>query len=302
MATDNPSNAIDEFREAARIDPNFLDPHNSLALALAKKGDWSGVAAECRETVRLRPDSAADHGCLAVALFYLGEGDKALPESREAVRLNPKDVVAHLVLGYTLLGTRQWDASIAELENVIRLINRAKPQDALARTLLVRSHEGIGLALYGKQKWKQSFGELRLATRLAPEDLDSRALLAALLNQRGESSAASDEYRVVAQLTPRSTIVIGNHSGVHAVAKLIGPSEKMVELPKGQSTTVQVAAGEYTILARYGENPRRYVFSKGGPFTVKQTETHRSDVKIVLRGPVRDDLAAHQEFNKATPN
>lgn len=71
----------------------------------------------------------------------------------------------------------------------------------------------------------------------------------------------------------RNTITFDNQSGEPALVKLVGPTAQAIDVPNGEKRTVTVAAGEYSLLARYGADPKRYTYSRGNPFKVEETTT-----------------------------
>lgn len=98
-------------------------------------------------------------------------------------------------------------------------------------------------------------------------------------------------------------ISFDNQSGESALVKLVGPTPKIVKVANGQKRSVNVAAGEYYILVRYGKSPERYRYSKGDTFTVHQTSTQYSTITITLHKVIGGSYATHptssHEFNKA---
>ena len=108
---------------------------------------------------------------------------------------------------------------------------------------------------------------------------------------------------VYAQDNPNS-ITFENQSGELALVKLIGPTGQNVEVPDGQSRTVNVAAGEYYTLIRYGNEPEKYKYAKGDPFTVTETETQYSAITITLHkvigGKYHTQPITVEEFEEAS--
>jgi hypothetical protein len=70
----------------------------------------------------------------------------------------------------------------------------------------------------------------------------------------------------------KNTITFENQSGELALVKLVGPTTKSIEVPHGKTQTVNVAAGEYYILTRYGNIPDQYTYAQGDPFMVTDTQ------------------------------
>ena len=100
-----------------------------------------------------------------------------------------------------------------------------------------------------------------------------------------------------------NTVTFINQSGEPALVKLIGPTSLLVEVPNGTSRTVNVAAGEYYELVRYGSQPSHYRYSKGKTFTVEQTATQYSVTSITLHKVVGGNYPTHpiseKEFDDA---
>lgn len=95
-----------------------------------------------------------------------------------------------------------------------------------------------------------------------------------------------------------NTITFDNKSGEVALVKLIGPTGQTVEVPNGQSRTVNAGAGEYYILVRYGSKSDQYSYSKGDPFTVTQTATQYSAITITLHKVVGGNYPIHPTSQK----
>jgi tetratricopeptide (TPR) repeat protein len=81
--------AIREYREALRLNPDDADTHYDLANALCRKRLWDEAVSQYREDLRLNPDDAAGHNNLGVALFQKGKLPDAVSEFEAALRLKP---------------------------------------------------------------------------------------------------------------------------------------------------------------------------------------------------------------------
>jgi len=90
-----------------------------------------------------------------------------------------------------------------------------------------------------------------------------------------------------------NTITFDNQSGESALVKVIGPTGQIIEVPNGESRLINVAAGDYYILVRYGEKPDQYKYSKGDSFTVTQTLTQYSVITITLHKVIGGNYATY---------
>ncbi len=101
----------------------------------------------------------------------------------------------------------------------------------------------------------------------------------------------------------RNTLTLDNESGQTALVKLVGPTPQSVEVLRGHKRTVRVAGGQYTLLARYGLDPSRYVYTRGEPFLVEETAVRFTAVTVPLRGmPVNSAIhrISKDEFERGT--
>jgi len=129
--------AISEFREAIRIEPDYPEACDNLGNALHIKGRTDEAISEFREAIRLKPDYAEAHNNLGAALCDTGKIDEAISEDQEAIRLKPDYADAHNNLGAALGGKGRTDEAISQFGEAIRL----KPDYADAQNNLAKALE-----------------------------------------------------------------------------------------------------------------------------------------------------------------
>ena len=91
--------AIAEFRETIRLEPDRAAAHGNLGNALLRQGKLEEASAEYREAIRIKPDDAAHHYSLGNALNNQGKLEEAITCYRQAIRLQPNFPEAHNNLG-----------------------------------------------------------------------------------------------------------------------------------------------------------------------------------------------------------
>lgn len=92
-------------------------------------------------------------------------------------------------------------------------------------------------------------------------------------------------------------LAFDNQSGEHALVKVIGPSQRLVEVPTGTKGRVNVKAGIYSIKVRYGD-PGKFNYTQGEEFEIKETQNSRSVITITLHKVVNGNY----ETNKISAN
>ncbi|MBI5325213.1 MAG: hypothetical protein HZB41_08085 [Ignavibacteriae bacterium] len=100
-----------------------------------------------------------------------------------------------------------------------------------------------------------------------------------------------------------NTITLINDSGENAFVKVVGPTELQVEVPKKKNTIVNVSAGVYYILVRYGNNPKNYSYAKGEPFQIIQNDKEYTSISITLNktesGNYNTNPTSSEEFGNS---
>jgi tetratricopeptide (TPR) repeat protein len=124
--------AIAEYQEAIRLDPQYATPHNSLGNVYRDLKRYDAAIAEYKEAIRLDPQSAYPHSSLGFVYWILDRYDEAIAEYVEAIRLDPQYARPHSGLGSVYYTQKRYDEAIAELKAAIRL----DPQDAYTHNTL----------------------------------------------------------------------------------------------------------------------------------------------------------------------
>jgi Tfp pilus assembly protein PilF len=94
-----PDKAIENYRKAIGLKPDFAVALNNLGSVYIGKGDFAEAAKVLSAAIKSRADYAAAYGNLAVACVGAKNWEGARDAAREAVRLNANDAEARLNLG-----------------------------------------------------------------------------------------------------------------------------------------------------------------------------------------------------------
>ena len=124
--------ALDDFREALQIRPDYAEPHNNLGIILVMRGNLEEAIQHFHEALRFRPNYADAHLNLGFALVSQGKFDEANQQYWEVLRLAPDNAYAHLNLGIALARLGRRGEAVAQLLEALRL----KPDFAEAKEQL----------------------------------------------------------------------------------------------------------------------------------------------------------------------
>jgi len=90
--------AIEQFSEALRLQPNYALAHVSLATELAERGKVTEAIPHFEEVLRLRPDDPGTYNNLGVLLAQQGQVPAAIDRFNAALRIKPDYLNARLNL------------------------------------------------------------------------------------------------------------------------------------------------------------------------------------------------------------
>jgi len=113
--------AIEQYDQAVRIEPDHQEVQNNLAFALLQAGRVSDAIVHLEEVVRINPRSATGHYNLGNTYLRAGRGQDATGQYEQAVRLNPDYVPAHVNLGFALAQRGRFDEAMRHWETALRL-------------------------------------------------------------------------------------------------------------------------------------------------------------------------------------
>jgi len=127
------SEAIDQFTEALRINPDYAEAHNNLGYALLVTGRTSAAIEQCRDALRIDPTYAHAHNNLGNALAQTGRASEAIDHYKQTLRMNPNSADAHSNLGAALAQMGRISEAIEELKAAVRI----NPNNIDARNNLI---------------------------------------------------------------------------------------------------------------------------------------------------------------------
>jgi tetratricopeptide (TPR) repeat protein len=102
------------------VDDYSPEDHYNLGVLLKDQGRYDEAVKEWRDTIRADPDDAAAHYNLGVLLKDQGRYDEAEKEYRDAIRADPDLAAAHSNLGSLLNDLERYDEAEEEYRDAIR--------------------------------------------------------------------------------------------------------------------------------------------------------------------------------------
>jgi protein O-mannosyl-transferase len=124
-----PREAIPQFQEALKINPDDANAHTNLGIALVHLGQLPEAIQEYREALQLNANLELTHYNLAIALAAAGQTQQAVDEYEQTLQLNPDNAFAHNNLGILLARTGRRQEALEHFQRAVQI----RPDYANAR-------------------------------------------------------------------------------------------------------------------------------------------------------------------------
>ena len=191
--------AIENYRKALAIRPDYAEAHNNLGAALNDQGKSNEAAACYQNALAIKPDYAEAHNNLGVAFNALGRHDEAAACYQRALALVPDFVEACYNLGNAFKSRHKLNAAVENYRKALAL----KPDYAEA-------HHNLGNALKDQGNISEAIRSFRHALSLKPDF--SEAYSSLLFLHAYQAFLAPGEYLALARAWGRVNVPEGARS------------------------------------------------------------------------------------------
>ena len=124
--------AIDCYKKAIRIKPDYADLYNNMAAALKEKGDLEAAIDSCKEALKIKPYYAEAYINMGNTLQEKGDLDAAIDCYKKALKLQPNQAEAYYNMGVALMNEGHLDAAIESYKEALKIQpNHAEVNDRL---------------------------------------------------------------------------------------------------------------------------------------------------------------------------
>lgn len=278
--------AVDQYRQAITLRPDYTEAHYNLGRLLAEQGQFDDAIAHYEEALKANPADAEAQNNLGVTLFGIGRVDEAIVHYRKALEIQPDYIESSCNLANALIATGDLDGAIVRYSACLSVMpDQAEAQYNLASALLRKNRIDEAIVHYQK------------ALQLNPENADAHANLGSALLAKASVRDAVAEYTQAIQISPENVTALSNLAWLLATsadASLRNGSEAVALAERAESASSRsnnYATVLRIVAAAYAEAGR---FAEAKETAQKALETANSQGNTALADALRGELALYE--------
>ena len=187
-------NAVADFSDALRIDPNHATALSNRAFAWTMKRDYDRALADYSEMIRLDAKNAASFSNRGAVCATKGDDEKALADFGEAIRLDHNFAAAYKWRASLWRKHHQYENAIAEYTELLRI----DPKNAVA-------YADRGFAWRAKRDFPKAIEDYSQALRLDPTFTSAYVERGTVWQARRDFDKALADYSMAVRVNPKQT-------------------------------------------------------------------------------------------------
>jgi len=194
--------AIADYTQAIRLDPNDASAYRSRGMAYSDKGDHDRAIADINQAIRLDPNATAAYNARAVVYNSKGDYDRAIADYTQAIRLDPNDAIAYYNRGLAYSNKKDYDRVIADTNQAVRL-DPNFPDAYILR----------GVTYAGKSDYDRAIADFNQAIRLDPNNPNNAVAYTArgiVYANKGDYNRAIADFEAALQIEPSNAMYRDN--------------------------------------------------------------------------------------------
>ena len=184
--------AIDSYKQALKIKPDFPEAYNNMGIALKNKGNLDAAIHSYEQALKIKPDYADAYYNMGNALKDKGELDAALESYEQALKIKPDNPEAYNNMGIALQNKGDLDAAIDSYKQALKIkFNYAE------------AHNNMGNALKNKGELDAAVESYEQALKIKPDYTQAFYDMGIALEKQDKLEEAIDLYKSAIYQSPK---------------------------------------------------------------------------------------------------
>tara|TARA_B100000780_G_scaffold24316_1_gene15477 strand:+ start:673 stop:2637 length:1965 start_codon:yes stop_codon:yes gene_type:complete len=183
--------AVDSYKQALKIKPDYAEVYNNMGIVLKDKGDLEIALDSYKQALRIKPYYAEVYNNMGIALKDKGDLEAAIDSFNQALKIKPDYAEAYYNTGITLKDKGDLEAAIDSFNQALKI----KPDYA-------EVYNNMGIALKEKGDLEAAIGSFKQALKSKPDFAEVYNNMGIALKDRGSLEAAIDSYKQALKIKP----------------------------------------------------------------------------------------------------
>jgi len=150
--------AINNYKKALKINPDYADAYNNMGNALKDKGDLEAAIESYNQALKIKPDYAQAYNNIGIALKDKGDLEAAIESYKQALKIKPDYAHAYNNMGNALSEKGDLEAAIESYKQALKI----KPD-------YVQAYNNIGIALKDKGDLEAAIESYKQVLKIKPD-------------------------------------------------------------------------------------------------------------------------------------
>ena len=183
--------AIEAYKKALSIKPDYADAHNNMGMALYDQGSFDEAANNYQKAVNLEPDFADAHYNLGNVLKKTGNMKQAIESYKASLAINPNDAEVLLNYGNALKDYGNFGQAIEAYVEAIKI----KPD-------YTEPYSNMGDSLKEKGELDAAINCYKQAIKIKPDHAEVFLKMGCAFKEKGNLDAAIDSFKQAVKSKP----------------------------------------------------------------------------------------------------
>ena len=191
--------AIESYKKALKINPDYADAYYNMAIVLNDKGESELALEGYRQALKIKPNYADAYINMGVILKEMGDLEAAIKSYKQALKIKPNYAEAYNNMGIALKDKGDLEAAIDSYNQAVKI----NPNYAEAYNNIGNSHKDKGDP-------ESAINSYKKALKITPNSSEVYNNMGIALKDKGDLEAAIDSYKKALKITPNYAEVLNN--------------------------------------------------------------------------------------------
>ena len=183
--------AINSYKKAASVNPDYAEAHKNMGHALKAKGDLQAAIKSYKQAIQINPDYDEAYNNMGNALECQGDTEAAIESYKQALKINPNCAVYYYNMGNVLKDKGNLKAAINSYKKALEI----NPD-------YVEAHNNMGLALNNTGDSEAAIESYSHVLKIEPCYALAYNNMGKALQIKGDSEAALESYEHSLRINP----------------------------------------------------------------------------------------------------